>query len=109
MWGCLMGFVAVAILVPAIATSGAAIGGLVVPGALLLLAAAYVYAGYALRKERRAGGWAAVAAAGCMATLQLRNGVVSAAGVSLVVNLAILALVLTNWRHLRRAAGAVDA
>ncbi len=105
-----MFLVAVAVLVPAIATSGLTGSAVIVPTAFLLLAVAYVYGGYAVRKQRRAGGWAAVGAAGCMIALELRSGILSAAGVGLVVNLAILGLVLANWRHLRTgSAPAVDA
>ena len=105
-----MFFVAVAVLVPAIAASGLTGGALIAPTGLLLLAVAYLYGGYAVRRQRRSGGWAAVGAAGCMIALELRSGIVSAAGVGLVVNLAILGLVLANWRHLRTgSAPVVDA
>lgn len=58
-----------------------------------------LYAGYALRRQRVAGGWAAVVAAGVMLVLQLRSHTIMMS-ISLVVNLAILALVIGNWRRL---------
>lgn len=105
LWGSLMALVSLALLVPAVAVHGVTLGPIVVPAVFMLLAAAYGYGGYALRRQRLVGGWLAGGAAACMAALQLRNGISRAAGVSLVVNVVIVGLVLANWRHLRSHAG----
>jgi hypothetical protein len=109
LWGILMALSSVAVLIPAVAVHGLGSGPFLFAALTLLLAAAYIYGGYAIRKQRLAGGWAGAGAAAVMAALQLRTGIATAAGVGLVVNLAILALIVANWRHLRGDAGKVDA
>ena len=74
-----------------------------------MLAIAYCLAGYLVRKTRLIGGWIAVVTAGLLTLLQLVGGATRAAAVGLVVNIAIVVLVVLNWRYLRASSGQVGA
>jgi hypothetical protein len=97
------------LFISAVAVRG--IGSRPAVGALgfCLLAVAYCVAGYLVRKMRLVGGWIAVATAGLLSALQLVDGGTRAGGVNLVVNLAIVVLVVVNWRYLRPSSGQVGA
>ena len=76
----------------------------------LPLAAPYCLAGYLLRKGRRIGGWIAVLTAGLVSGVQLLSS--SGAAIlspGLLGNLAIIALVVRNWSHLRPSTQHVGA
>ena len=96
-----MAFSGIALLIPAIAMRGIGSGPALFALAFCILAVAYCAAGYLVRKLRLIGGWIAVITAGLLSVLQLLGGATRAAGVGLVVNLAIVVLVLMNWRYLR--------
>jgi hypothetical protein len=65
----------------------------------------YAYAGFALRRQRRLGGWAAGLVAALYLAMTADVGVIgsmrAAFAISLLVNIAIIGLVVANWRHLR--------
>jgi hypothetical protein len=62
----------------------------------------YVYGGYALREQRRAGGWVSGAAAVLMSTLRLHEPAMQSP-LAIVMNLVVLGLILANWRRLGRS------
>ena len=97
--GILVVLVSVAMLIPALAASG--VGALVLLFAVgaVLVAGTYMYAGYALRKQQKAGGWAAALVSVIMAAQVAVGGRLITVGLAL--NLAILGLVIGSWRHLR--------
>jgi len=108
--GILVALTSVLSLIPAIVTHGVGVRLYLVPVVSFVLAALYLYSGYALRKQQVSGGWTAVMAVALMAALLLRQP--SGAGASalgLVVNLAILALVVASWRRLHRRSGSAVA
>jgi hypothetical protein len=109
LWGILMALSGVALIIPAVAVRGMASGPAFLALGFLVLAVAYCVAGYHVRKARLIGGWIAVVAAGLMSALQLGFGAMRTAAVGLVVNVAIVALVVWNWRHLRASSGQVSA
>ena len=104
-----MAFSGVALLIPAIAMRGIGSRPALFALGLCTLAIAYCVAGYLVRKLRLIGGWIAVITGGLLSVLQLVGGAARAAGVGLVVNLAIVALVVMNWRYLRPSSGQVGA
>ena len=109
LWGVLMAFSGVALLIPAIAMRGIGSGPALFALGFCILAIAYCVAGYLVRQLRLIGGWIAVITAGLLSVLQLVGGATRAVGVGLVVNLAIVALVVINWRYLRPFSGQVGA
>jgi len=98
-----------ALLIPAIAMRGIGSGPALFALGFCILAVAYCAAGYLVRKLRLIGGWIAVITAGLLTVLQLLGGATRAAGVGLAVNVAIVALVVMNWRYLRPSSGQVGA
>jgi len=94
-WGILMLFSAVAIGVPAI-SMGNSLG---FPILMLVIGGLYCFSGYGLRKKRRIAGVVALVVSGLVLILNI----ISPARVSLLailVNLAIIILVLINWKEL---------
>jgi len=88
-------FSAVAIGVPAI-SMGNSLG---FPVLMLMIGGLYCFSGYGLRKKRRIAGAVALVVSGLVLILNI----VSPARVSLLailVNLAIIILVLINWKEL---------
>jgi len=74
-----------------------------------VLAVAYCAAGYLLLRARLAGGWIAIVAAVLLSWLYFFTTGPRAVSLGLLVNLAIITLVVINWRALRassRQAGA---
>lgn len=102
LWGVVLLVVGLYQIVRATAGPRSWTGPSLYAGVLLLLGGMYVYGGYALRKQRQAGGWVSGAAAVLMSTLPLHEPAMQSPW-GIVMNLAILGLILANWRHLRRA------
>ena len=74
-----------------------------------VLAVAYCVAGYMLRRARLAGGWIAIVAASLLSMLQLFTTGTGAVSIGLLVNVAIITLVVINWRYLRASRSHVGA
>lgn len=94
-WGILMLFSAIAIGIPAI-SMGKGLGFSVL---MLVIGGLYCFSGYGLRKKRRIAGVVALVVSGLVLILNI----MSPARVSLLailVNLAIIILVLINWKEL---------
>jgi len=96
-WGALMVLSSVAVAIPMIAMNRS----LLVPAILLVLAMVLCYAGYGLRKGRRAAAWTAVVACGLIALMQVGN-VTGVAILGLICNVTVVTLVILNWRHFQR-------
>jgi hypothetical protein len=94
----LVGVLGVDVILPPVLEHGARDLPIVL-AALLLLVAGYCWAGYALRRRRRSGAWTGSAAA-VVWSLALLACPTPETLVSLVVNVAIVALIVTNGRHL---------
>jgi len=105
LWGVVVLLSSVALLIPAVAMHGVGSVEVLFPAAMFLVSCAYLFAGYALRRQRRAGGWSGGSAAVLMVGLLVRSGLPGVTIIAFLVNVAIVALVLLNWRHLGRAPG----
>ena len=79
---------------------------LAVAGGLLVLASLYGFAGFALSKRRRIGGWLAVATVIAVLALSAINRSPSP---GLLVDVAILVAVLLGWRHISSTSHPLDA
>ena len=108
---CVVGIGAIALFAIAIPEAAQAdipgyalFGAALVASAILLPAVAYAAAGLLLRRGRRLGGRIAVLIAGLAALwalLPAGSALVSALSVVILLpNLAIIVLVIRNWRHL---------
>ena len=93
-WGVLLFFSSIAVAIPMLVLRRSLVGPIVI----LLIAAVLCYAGYGLRKRRRAAAWTAVVTCGLFALLQLGN-LTAVAVLGLVCNVAVVTLVLLNWRQ----------
>ena len=109
LWGILMGLSGIAFLIPALGMQVLGGAAIVFGLGFCVLGGAYCVAGYLVRQMRLIGGWIAVVIAGLLSLLQLVGGATRAAGVGLIMNLAIVVLVVMNWRHLRPSSRQVGA
>ena len=109
LWGVIVGFSGVALLIPAMAVRGMGGGPLMFGVAVCVLAVAYCVAGYMLRRARLVGGWIAIVAASLLSMLQLLTTGARALSIGLLVNVALITLVVINWRYLRAPRSHVGA
>ena len=94
-WGLLMVFGGVALGFPALSMGHS----LVLPVILFVLGSALCYGGYGLRRKRRAASILAVGVSALTVIFHLFMHV-GPGPVGIIVNLAIIVLVLVNWKHL---------
>lgn len=105
-WGILIGFSGVALVIPAVAGRDMGAGPVFLAVMFLPVAAAYCAAGYLVRKARLVGGWIAACTAGLMSALLFLGGIRGTQSVGLAINLVIIVLVVSNRKHLRASGGA---
>jgi len=103
-WGILCTLSAVALGIPAVAEPTLR-AGIVVAIVLLLCGVVYCFAGFLIRRRSVVGGWIAIISAGLLSTLELL-GLASGtrnlgAAAGLGINIAIVTVLLLNWRSLR--------
>ncbi len=102
LWGAVLLVVGVYQIVRATAGQRSWTGPTLYAGVLLLLGGMFVFGGFALRRQRQAGAWVSGAAAVLVSALPLHEPAIQSP-MGIAMSLAILGLVLANWRHLRRA------
>ena len=107
-WGILIVLIGISVLIPAIAMRGLSSRSAIFALGLCLFGLGYCSAGYLVRKMRLIGGWIALVAAVLFCPAQFVGGTAQAV-VGLVVNLAIVVLVMANWRRLRPSQSEVGA
>jgi hypothetical protein len=112
-WGAVLLYLAIVVLVPLFAGHGGALGGALFAVIVLVIAVLYGVTGYLIGQQRRTGARLGVIVAALTVPLQLvmhldirRTNLTPA---WLLVDAAVLALVLSNWRRFDRIGPTVGA